>query len=69
MKYRYLTIAILVNLPGNYILGGGGGISLACGTSRHISWKGFLVTIIVAVSPVPVLVYLGIIQVEAFLGV
>ena len=68
VKYRYLTIAILVNLPGNYILGGGGGISLACGTSRHISWKGFLVTIIVAVSPVPVLAYLGIIQVEAFLG-
>lgn len=69
VKYRYLTIAILVNLPGNYILGGGGGISLACGTSRRISWKGFLVTIIVAVSPVPVLVYLGIIQLEAFLGV
>ena len=69
VKYRYLTIGILVNLPGNYILGGGGGISLACGTSRRISWKGFLVTIIVAVSPVPILVYLGIIQLEAFLGV
>jgi len=69
VKYRYLTIGILFNLPGNYILGGGGGISLACGTSRRISWKGFLVTIIVAVSPVPLLVYLGIIQLEAFLGI
>ncbi len=69
VKYRYLTIGILVNLPGNYILGGGGGISIACGTSQRISWKGFLVTIVLAVSPVPVLVYLGIIQLEAFLGV
>jgi hypothetical protein len=69
VKYRYLTIAILVNMPGNYILGGGGGISIACGTSRRISWKGFLATIILAVSPVPLLVYLGIIQLEAFFGV
>jgi len=69
VKYRYLTIAILVNLPGNYILGGGGGISIACGASRRISWKGFLVTIVLAVSPVPVLAYLGIIQLEALFGV
>ncbi len=69
VKYRYLTVAILVNLPGNYILGGGGGISIACGTSRRISWKGFLVTIVLAVSPVPILAYLGILQLEALLGV
>jgi hypothetical protein len=69
VKYRYLTIAMLVNLPGNYILGGGGGISIACGTSQRISWKGFLVTIVLAVSPVPILVYLGIIQLESFLRV
>jgi hypothetical protein len=68
VKYRYLTIAILVNMPGNYIVGGGGGIAIACGTRRRISWKGFLVTIILAVSPVPLLVYLGIIQLEAFFG-
>ena len=69
VKYRYLTVAILVNMPGNYILGGGGGISIACGTSRRISWKGFLVTIILAVSPVPILAYLGIIQLETLFGV
>ena len=69
VKYRYLSIAILVNLPGNYILGGGGGISIACGTSRRITWKGFIVTIILAVSPVPILVYLGILQLEILLGV
>ena len=66
-KYRYFTVAVLVNLPGNYLLGGGGGISIVCGASRRISWKGFLVTIVLAVSPVPILVYLGIIQLEALL--
>ena len=66
-KYRYLTIAVLVNLPGNYLLGGGGGISIACGASRRISFKGFVVTIVLAVLPVPILVYLGIIQLEIFL--
>ena len=69
VKYRYLTIAVLINMPGNYILGGGGGISIACGTSRRISWKGFLITIALAVSPVLLLAYLGIIQLEALFGV
>lgn len=67
VKYRYLAIAFLINLPGNYILGGGGGIALACGTSRKISWKWFLLTVVLAVLPVPLLAYSGIIQFEAFL--
>ena len=68
-KYRYLTIAVLFNTPGNYLIGGGGGISLACGISRNLSWKWFLLTVVLAVSPVPLLAYFGVIQLEAFLGV
>jgi hypothetical protein len=68
-KYRYLTIALLFNLPGNYLIGGGGGISLACGISRRFSWKWFLLTVVLAVSPVPLLAFLGVIQLEAFLGI
>ena len=68
-KYRYLTIAFLFNMPGNYLLGGGGGISLACGISRRISWKWFLLTVVLAVLPVPVLSFFGIIQLEEFLGI
>ena len=64
----YSLLLSLPFVPGNYIMGGGGGISIACGTRRRISWKGFLVTIILAVSPVPLLVYLGIVQLEAFFG-
>jgi len=69
IKYRYLTIAVLFNTPGNYLIGGGGGISLACGISRSISWKWFLLTVVVAVCPVPLLAFFGIIQIEAFLGI
>ena len=68
-KYRYLTIALLFNLPGNYLIGGGGGISLACGISRRFSWKWFLLTVVLAVSPVPLLAFLGVIQLQAFLGI
>jgi hypothetical protein len=67
LKYRYLMIAVLFNIPGNYLLGGGGGISLACGISRSISWKRFLITVVLAVSPVPLLAFFGLIQLEAFL--
>ncbi|MGD1968508.1 MAG: hypothetical protein PVH74_16135 [Desulfobacterales bacterium] len=68
-KYRYLAIAALFNMPGNYLIGGGGGISLVCGFSHHISWKWFLLTVVLAVSPVPLLAFLGVIQLEAFLGI
>lgn len=68
-KYRYLAIGILFNTPGNYLIGGGGGISLACGMSRSISWKWFLLTVVLSVSPVPLLALFGVIQLEAFLGI
>ena len=68
-KYRYLAIGVLFNTPGNYLIGGGGGISLACGISRSISWKWFLLTVILAVSPVPLLALFGVIQLETFLGI
>ena len=66
LKYPYLVLAILFNLPGNYILGGGGGMSLICGASRHIPWKGFFLTVVLATSPFPLLAFFGFIQLEAF---
>ncbi len=69
LKYRYLAIGFLFNTPGNYLIGGGGGISLACGISRNISFKCFLLTVVLAVSLVPLLAFIGVIQLEAFLGI
>ncbi len=68
-KYRYLAIAVLFNAPGNYLIGGGGGVSLACGLSRSVSWKWFLLTVVLAVLPVPLLAFFGVIQLEIFLEI
>ena len=67
LRYRYLTLALLFNLPGNYLLGGGGGIALACGASRCLPGRQFLLTVVLATSPVPILAFFGLIQVEALL--
>jgi len=64
VKYRYAVLGVLFNLPGNFILGGGGGIALICGINRSFSWLGFLITVVIATTPVPLLAYLGVIQIE-----
>ena len=53
LRHRYVALALVVNLPGNIVIGGGGGISLMAGASRLYSPLGFLVTIMIAVAPVP----------------
>ena len=69
LNYRYLVIGFLFNMPGIYLIGGGGGISLVCGISRNISFKWFLLTVVLAVSPVPLLVFFGVIQLEALFSI
>ena len=64
---RYLALAILFNLPGNFILGGGGGIALLCGLCRSFSWNGFLLTVMLSTAPVPLLIWFGWIHAEAWL--
>ena len=53
LRHRYLALAIAVNIPGNIVIGGGGGIALMAGISRLYSLPGFLTTIAIGVSPVP----------------
>jgi len=56
IRCRYLALAAALNIPGNYVIGGGGGIALIAGASRLFSVVGFFVTIILAVAPVPIMV-------------
>ena len=58
LRSRYLSLGIALNVPGNFIIGGGGGIALIAGISRLYSFPGFLITIAIAVAPVPVAVFL-----------
>lgn len=58
LRYRYLALAVALNIPGNYLIGGGGGIALFAGVSRLYSIPGYLITIALSVAPVPLAVLL-----------
>jgi hypothetical protein len=58
LKHRYLTIALLLNLPCNAVIGGGGGIGMIVGMSGLITYTRYLLTIAVSISPVPIAIFL-----------
>ncbi len=64
IKHRYLMIALALNLPGNVLIGGGGGIGLIAGMSRLYTFPKFLLLICVAVTPVPILFLAGLVPGE-----
>jgi len=57
IRHRYVLLALLINLPGNSFLGGGGGILLVAGLSRLFSLPALLATLVVATAPVPLAVW------------
>jgi hypothetical protein len=59
MRFRWLALALLINLPGNTVIGGGGGIAMAAGYSRTFTYPAFLACVAVAMAPVPALVLLA----------
>jgi len=58
VTWRHLTIAVLLNLPGNAVIGGGGGICLIAGLSHLFSARAMALTLAVGVAPVPLAVWL-----------
>jgi hypothetical protein len=56
LKHRYLIIAITLNLPGNAIIGGGGGIGLITGISRLYPFPKYLLLVSLAITPLPLLI-------------
>ncbi len=56
IRHRRVTLALLINTPGNTVLGGGGGISLVTGASRLLDLREFLTSVSLAVAPVPAFV-------------
>jgi len=64
---RYVLIAFLLNMPGNFVIGGGGGIGLFCGTSEDIKWPMFLATTVVAAAAIPAMFYAGLLTVREVL--
>ena len=56
-RYRYGLLAALLNLPGNMVLGGGGGIMMAAGISRLFGPGRTVLTVALATAPVPLAVW------------
>lgn len=64
VNHRHLALAVCLNFPGNAALGGGGGVALLCGVSRQFSLRAFVLTLAIAISPVPILVLTGLLSTE-----
>ena len=63
----YVLLGLLLNVPGNFLLGGGGGIALLAGLSGRLGWPGFALTIALATCVVPLLAATGTIDLRAWL--
>jgi len=59
LKHRYLMIAVSLNLPGNVLIGGGGGIGLIAGMSRLCPFPKYILFVSLAISPLPILFLAG----------
>jgi hypothetical protein len=57
LSHRYIVLGMVLNLPGNSLLGGGGGIAFMVGMSGLFSLWGYIVTLLLAVAPVPLLFF------------
>jgi hypothetical protein len=59
VKHRYFMIALALNLPGNALIGGGGGIGLISGMSRLYPFPKYTLLVSFAITPVPLLLLAG----------
>jgi hypothetical protein len=56
LKHRVLALAALINLPGNALIGGGGGICMMVGMSRLLTLPKFVLGVALGVSPIPLMI-------------
>jgi hypothetical protein len=59
LRHRYCVFAVVINTPGNMVIGGAGGIAMMSGLSRLFGFRQFALTILIAVSPLPILTILS----------
>lgn len=59
LRHRYLSLAFALNLPGNSLIGGGGGIALVAGMSGLYPIPAYVATVAIAVAPVPLFIALS----------
>ncbi len=55
LRSRYALLAVLLNMPGNSILGGGGGLAFLAGVSGLYRFWPYLLSVLIAVAPFPLI--------------
>ncbi len=58
LKHRYIALIVALNVPGNAVIGGGGGIALLAGMSSLFTFPRFLASVSLATVRVPLVVIL-----------
>lgn len=58
LRHRYLVVALAFNIPGNALVGGGGGIALVAGMSGLFRFLPYLGLLALATAPIPVVLLL-----------
>ncbi len=58
LAYRHLAVAVVLNLPGNAVIGGAGGIAMIAGMSHLFRFPLFMLTMAIAITPVPIIIML-----------
>ncbi len=59
LRHRYIAIIVALNVPGNAVIGGGGGIALLAGLSGLFTLPRFLASVSLAALPVPLIVLIN----------
>ena len=59
LKHRLLMLAFILNMPGNAIIGGGGGIALIAGMSGLFTFPKYILFVSLAITPLPILFLSG----------
>lgn len=57
VRYRYLMLAVALNVPGNSVVGGGGGLCLLAGFSKLYLPGGTIAALALGTLPIPLLVW------------
>lgn len=53
LRNRYVVLVVLLNTPGNSVLGGGGGLAFTAGVSGLYRFWPYLLCVLIAVAPIP----------------
>ncbi len=56
LRHRFVALAAVLNIPGNILIGGGGGIAMLAGVTGLYPLPAYLLTIALAVAPVPLII-------------